>query len=102
MQISLLFSLAAGLSASAVAAQDIFSDAVTFSLHYIKGDTTHFRTTIGDTQVTERTADKSALGIYLINRIDQKIAFEWSPDTAKVPVQSVRKWLQTSSCCLTR
>jgi len=91
MRTSILFTLAAGLSASAVAAQDIFSDAVTLSLHYTKGDNTQFRTTIGDNEITERTADKSALGIYLIDRIDQKIAFEWSPDTANIPVQSVRR-----------
>ena len=91
MRTSILFTLAAGLFASVVTAEDKFSDAVSLSLHHTKGDNTHFKTVRGgDNQVTERTADKTARGIYLIGGIDQMITFEWSPDTTKVPIQEVR------------
>jgi hypothetical protein len=100
MQTSILFTLAAGLFASAVAAQDTlgaFSDPVNFSLHYTKGNKTHFKTITGHNQVTERTAYKTAQGIYLIGGVDQKITFEWSPDTSRIPIQEVRRDPDASS-----
>ena len=95
MRTSVLFSLAAGFFTSTVAAQNTlgaFSDPVNFTLHHTKGDKTHFETIIGDNQVTERTADKTARGIYLISGINQMITFEWSPDTSRVPIQEVRRY----------
>jgi hypothetical protein len=69
MQTSILFTLAAGLFASAVAAQDTlgaFSDPVNFSLHYTKGNKTVTRLrqpTIGvDVQLRNRLgSDRSVL-----------------------------------------
>jgi hypothetical protein len=93
MRTSILFTLAASLFASAVTAQDTqdgFEDPVNFSLYHTKGDKTHFETLTGTNQVTDMTANKSVLGSYLIGGIDQKITFEWSPDTARVPIQEVR------------
>jgi hypothetical protein len=104
MRTSILFTLAGGLFASASAAQetqDGFEDPVNFSLHYTKGDKTHFKTITGSNQVTDMTANKSVLGSYLIGGIDQKITFEWSPDTARVPIQEVRGLSRTRPHSLT-
>jgi len=90
MRTTILLTLAAGLFSSVASAQGNFDDAVTFSLHHIKGDSTHFKTTVGDNLVTERTADKTVRGVYLIAGIDQPIEFEWSPDTGRIPIQAVR------------
>jgi hypothetical protein len=90
MRTSILFTLAAGLFASA---QATFSDAVAFSLHHVKGDKTHFKTIVGQNTRTDRTFDKTARGIYFIGGTDQKITFEWSPDTGKVPILEVRRYL---------
>ena len=98
--IALVKVLAAGLFASAVAAQDTlgaFSNPVNFSLHYTKGNKTHFKTVTGDNQVTGRTTDKTAQGIYLIGGVDQKITFEWSPDTSRIPIQEVSRYPDASS-----
>jgi hypothetical protein len=102
MQISTLFTLAAGLFASAVTAEDKFSNAVALSLHHTKGNNTHCKTMGGgDNQVTERTANKTAQGIYLIGGLNQKITFEWSPDTSRVPIQEVRTYPQMPPYSLT-
>jgi hypothetical protein len=91
MRTSILLTIAAGLFGTAVSAQDTFSDAVAFSLHHAKSDKLHF---VAITQPyiapTTRTADKTVLGTFLIGGVDQKFAFEWSPNTATVPIQSVR------------
>ena len=95
MRTSILFTLAAGLFASAVTAQetqDNFTDPVNFSLHYAGGDKTHYVTIIGHNEVNGGTADKTAQGIYLIQNVDQKITFEWSPDTTRVPIQEVCRY----------
>jgi hypothetical protein len=102
MRTSIPFSIAAGFFASAVTAEDKFSDAVALSLHHTNGDNTHFKTVGGgDNQVTERTPDKTAQGIYLIGGVNQKITFEWSPDASRIPILEVRTYLQMPPHSLT-
>jgi len=80
-----IFALATALVGSVSAQADFGGDYVQLGLYHAKGSDQHFVSSdtlsIGPNVV--------ATAVFLFDRINDVKEFEWSPDTAKVPIQDV-------------
>lgn len=95
MLLSTIFAIATAFAGSALAQEDFGGDHVTFGLYHAKGANQHFQAP----ENIRAGPNVVAIGVFSFDRINQQKAFEWSPDTTRVPIQQVSLVLLEINIC---